>query len=181
MKCVVCVESFFVYPSRIDRKFCSKKCAYKSNERSAKIVSQRRLNGSYKVSELTKAKMSASHKGVPLSKKHRKNLEGRRPWNARGMSQEERSWVKNKRNRVVKRLKTNGLSHTFGEWEKLKARYGFSCPSCQRVEPQIKLTEDHIMPLSKGGSDIIENIQPLCQSCNSKKHTKEIKFLTPKM
>lgn len=79
-----------------------------------------------------------------------------------------------KRARVRKR-KAEG-SHTLGEWELLKKQYGFTCPCCGKKEPKIELTEDHIIPLSKGGSDYIENIQPLCLSCNSKKHTAIIKY-----
>ncbi len=67
-------------------------------------------------------------------------------------------------------------SHTIGEWELLKKQYGYICPACGKIEPEIKLTEDHIIPLSRGGSDYIENIQPLCVKCNTRKHTKIIKF-----
>lgn len=67
-------------------------------------------------------------------------------------------------------------SHTFGEWELLKKQFGYRCPICLRIEPEIKLTEDHIIPVSKGGSNYIENIQPLCLDCNKRKFTKIIKY-----
>ncbi len=70
------------------------------------------------------------------------------------------------------RKKGNSGSHTLGEWETLKAQYNWTCPFCKKAEPKIKLTEDHIIPLSKGGSDNIENIQPLCLICNCKKYNK---------
>lgn len=62
-------------------------------------------------------------------------------------------------------------SHTLKDWNKLKDSYGNVCAFCKSDE---KLTKDHIIPLSKNGTDYIENIQPLCKSCNSKKHNKII-------
>jgi 5-methylcytosine-specific restriction endonuclease McrA len=69
--------------------------------------------------------------------------------------------------------------HTYQEWETLKAQYNWTCPWCGKSEPKIKLTEDHIIPLSRGGSNNIENIQPLCKSCNCKKSTKIISKFQP--
>lgn len=128
--------------------------------------------------------LSIAHKGKKLSPKHLKNLtiaqrkrmdnrgENCHFWKG-GISKDKKyiSWLKNKRNRMPKIG-----SHTWGEWQTLKAQYDWTCPNCKKSEPEINLTQDHIIPLSKGGSDNIENIQPLCRKCNFSKHTMTIKY-----
>lgn len=69
--------------------------------------------------------------------------------------------------------------YTEAQWVLLKRQYGNSCPSCFKSEPIITLHADHIIPITKGGSNWIENIQPLCKTCNSSKHTKIIKYNNP--
>lgn len=63
--------------------------------------------------------------------------------------------------------------HTLKEWEEVKEKCRWTCKMCRKSEPEIKLTEDHIVPISKGGGNDIGNIQPLCGRCNSKKHDRD--------
>lgn len=58
--------------------------------------------------------------------------------------------------------------HTPVEWANLCAEHAYCCAHCHKFR---SLTRDHIIPLSKGGSDLIDNIQPLCRSCNSIKNS----------
>jgi 5-methylcytosine-specific restriction endonuclease McrA len=67
-------------------------------------------------------------------------------------------------------------SFTVNEWRALQEQYNFTCLRCGRREPEIKLTADHVIPISKGGAGTIDNIQPLCKPCNSAKHDEEIDY-----
>ena len=68
----------------------------------------------------------------------------------------------------------NGIA--IEEWERILDMFGNEC-----IGPgphSGKLSIDHIIPISKGGADDIENIQPLCRACNSRKGTKTIDYRT---
>lgn len=60
-------------------------------------------------------------------------------------------------------------SHTFEEWIEVKKQFGNRCAMCGIHESEAPLTQDHIVAITKGGTNDIGNIQPLCRSCNSRK------------
>src|SRR5207245_1844755 len=69
-------------------------------------------------------------------------------------------------------LKRAAGSFELAEWQLLKQWCDFKCLGCNKVEPVVRLTADHIVPVSKGGANHIDNIQPLCVVCNSTKRAK---------
>ncbi len=56
-------------------------------------------------------------------------------------------------------------THTKIEWENMKSFFN-ECLMCGNND---NLVKDHIKPIYQGGSDSIDNIQPLCRSCNASK------------
>ena len=55
---------------------------------------------------------------------------------------------------------------TAEDWQAALAHYNHKCVYCGATED---LTQDHIIPLIRGGPHTISNVAPACRSCNSRK------------
>lgn len=74
------------------------------------------------------------------------------------------------------RRKASAEHFTLAEWNAVREFCRNTCLACGRSEPAIELVPDHVVPLSRGGSDAIANIQPLCGECNTRKHTRTVDY-----
>lgn len=74
-------------------------------------------------------------------------------------------WQRNRKHKI----RANGGNVTIGEWEDIKLKQNFICNICLKKEPEIILTQDHIIGIKDGGKHVASNIQGLCITCNIKK------------
>lgn len=81
-------------------------------------------------------------------------------------------WNQYARDRRARKLKVGG-NFTKKEWDDLLEFYKHACLKCGYIG---KLEADHVVPISVGGKNSIDNIQPLCKKCNREKHKKTIDF-----
>ena len=83
---------------------------------------------------------------------------------------EERS----ERQKAAKRAHRSARQHaprndlTHAQWLEIQSAQNHRCAYCGRMA-RGHLTQDHITPLSKGGSHTLSNVIGACQSCNSAK------------
>jgi hypothetical protein len=109
-----------------------------------------------------------------------------------------KSWRENNLEKTKAYAKTNGHrrrarekgaagSWTVAEWIALKATLGNCYVCCHKTEQELtalgrKLVPDHIQALVTGGTNEIENLQPLCHGtggCNNRKHAQHIRLPLP--
>lgn len=76
------------------------------------------------------------------------------------------------RHQRLKDARANGKLSQAEKFE-MVAKFGYACMCCGKTE---SITFDHIVPISAGGLDQINNIQLLCVSCNSSKGSKVIDY-----
>ena len=55
---------------------------------------------------------------------------------------------------------------------KLLKKFNFTCQYCGRKAPKVELQIDHIFPVSKGGTNDLDNLTIACADCNIGKGNK---------
>jgi len=114
--------------------------------------------------EYGKLYRAKSNKQAIASRRWKKNNPERHRYHSQKWYRENPKKALIKRHRRIAKINDCDGSFTDQEWNDLCAKYHHRCLSCGKKK---MLTIDHIIPISEYGSNTINNIQPLCKSCNS--------------
>lgn len=127
---------------------------------------------------------------------HKENIKklGRKYWNAHKdrLNKNKKIYRKNNIEKIKEQDKKYRLKHpesrkiqsqlrrarenhvaatlTSNEWNEIKEYFNNKCAYCGT---ETNLTQDHFVPVSKGGAYTKENIVPACISCNCSKNNKD--------
>ena len=87
-----------------------------------------------------------------------------------------------RRRHSLKRRYAESLNkgQSYAAWEReIRSKKTFVCYWCGQKKPLNKLHIDHIVPISKGGADCLNNVTTSCVGCNLTKHNKDLKKWAP--
>lgn len=141
----------------------------RSRVRHQKYKEQERLYRTARYKQIAERARRYSRKWYHEHKEYAlaKNLEGRRRNPSANIARV---------NRRRARIKSVGGSYTASEWQAMCNWFGGVCLYCGLT---CSLTVDHVIPILKGGSNSIENLQPLCIKCNQRKRIETIDYRDP--
>lgn len=129
--------------------------------------------------KLRKKALESYHAKKDLPGERERRADRNKSWNDRNPGYHLKQYQKNRekvlfrnRRRELRIKAIDELSP--GEWEKVVSDCNDTCivPGCE-TSP---VTMDHVVPLSKNGRHHIDNLQPLCSSCNDRKGVKEVDY-----
>lgn len=157
MQCKLCKTIF--QPKHFNEKLCSSECKrkaraisvrqYKDTDKGRACLLRWYENPARQVSERKyRSKPKSKHLQVLRTTKYYKKYPEKK-------KQKDKEYAFRRRGYNAGRV----------DWEAVNAIERI-CIMCMAIED---LTIDHIMPLSKGGSNHIKNLQILCRKCNASK------------
>ena len=138
----------------------------------------------------TKWRKDNPEKVLEISRQyHKDNIEKEREYhkqysqdNREILCKKVKEWVKTDKGRALqqrsnyrRRMREKNIINTLTsqEWLNILEHYNYRCAYCDvEFEVENMPHKDHVIPISKGGDNVKENVVPTCQSCNSKKGNK---------
>lgn len=148
-----------VYWSNVDSRRERNRLSYRKH-RSARLAAGRAAYA--KRREKMLAQMAARYAAGPEPKR-----EYARQWRARNPDKSRAIQYAS----YAKRKAAQG-AHSPQQWDEVVRYFNGACAYC--LTPTQVLAREHVVPLSAGGSDDIENIVPACRSCNSRKNARSL-------
>jgi 5-methylcytosine-specific restriction endonuclease McrA len=115
----------------------------------------------------------ASYKRAYYEQNREEVIAHSKEWVENNLEKVKQFKANNSRKRRAAKHESRG-NFTAIEFKKLCERYGNRCLSCGAAD--VAVEADHVVPLTRGGSDDIDNIQPLCGSRNRSKFVKIIDY-----
>ena len=161
MDCKICGNWF--EPKHINSKCCSDEC-----RRKARAITHRKYKDSDKGKEAARrwytsearAAIEARYRQTPRAK----YLAVRRVYRYLARNPDKR-----KKWDTEYWYRRRGKNAGYMDWQAIYDKFESLGNKCQLCGSTERIEIDHILALSKGGTNHIDNLQPLCKPCNSGK------------